>query len=222
MATKFNFSMGALAQRADHVTNLFIRDANEFASKGYDDTFRVKIVQETIDFKALQPDEYFLGLQMVATNNKDKAASDLTELLEGLRLKAKYALGDKSVEYKTLRINKLKDQKPEDLLPAARHITTTARAMLDKLAAKLVTEESLLTIDAASQKLDDAIDEQKKAISIRMAATQEREQKANALYNLVSEACEVGKEIWDGTNQAYYNDYVIYGSKEEIPEDAEV
>ena len=35
----------------------------------------------------------------------------------------------------------------------------------------------------------------------------------------MSECCEVGKRIWDGTNPAFYDDYLIYGSQTSINEE---
>jgi len=77
-------------------------------------------------------------------------------------------------------------------------------------------------IDATSSILDDAIDEQRQIMSVREAKTFEREETANEIYSLIAEVCEVGKKIWDGKNQAHYNDYVIYGSTDAIEEDEEV
>jgi hypothetical protein len=46
-------------------------------------------------------------------------------------------------------------------------------------------------------------------VSERDSATQNRAQKGNALYDKVVELCNVGKHIYEDTDEAKYNDYVI-------------
>ncbi|MGQ7869563.1 hypothetical protein [Sunxiuqinia sp. sy24] len=131
-------------------------------------------------------------------------------------------MGEQSVEYRALRFGEIQTMKEQDLIIFANHVSTTCRQMLNKLARPNITEDMLNTLDTTTQQLDDAIDEQKKMISTREAKTFEREEKANAIYVQIAEICEVGKKIWEEKNEAYYNDYVIYGSKEAIEEDEEM
>ena len=221
MSINFNFSFGTLTQRADRIDSLLERDADQLMNYGYDATFRTSFNAKVTTFRQLPSDNYWLGQQTLKTDAKNKAVNQLTGLLGDLRLKSKYALGEKSMEYKALRFNKLKNIKPQDLILLANHICTTCRGLLEKLASRSVTEETLSEIEAAVAVLDDAIDEQQQSISTREAKTVEREKTANEIYDQISEVCEAGKKIWDGVNEAYYNDYVIYSSSEPIDEDKE-
>ncbi|MGQ8335415.1 hypothetical protein ACUNWD_02620 [Sunxiuqinia sp. A32] len=94
------------------------------------------------------------------------------------------------------------------------------------MALRRIDETSLQEINQYAGELDQTIDQQKEAISIRELKAFERITNANELYKIMSEICEVGKRIWDGNNQAYYDDYLIYGSQtplleenEEVPEE---
>ncbi|MGD9929259.1 MAG: hypothetical protein AB7U05_04505 [Mangrovibacterium sp.] len=222
MTTNFNFSFGDLIQRADRIDTLLQRDAEQFSGIGYNGDFRTSLKEKTTVFRALPSDDYWQGQQMLKTEDKKRLLSELTAQLVDLRFRAKLALGERSVEYRSLRFTKLKNIKEQDLIIYAEHVTKTCREMLAKLAPRNVTEEMLATIDTTAQQLDTAIDEQKKMISVREAKAFEREEKANEIYSLISEACEVGKRIWEDVNQAHYHDYVIYGSKEKIEDEEEV
>lgn len=221
MTTKFNFSFGTLTQRADRIDSLLLRDAAEFAALGYEDSYRADLKANVDVFRQLPSDDYWLGQQMLQTEAKKKALESLTDQLINLRFRAKLALGEQSVDYRALRFGKIQTMKEQDLIIFAHHVSTTCRQMLDKLERPNITEDMLTNLDTTTRQLDDAIDEQKKMISNREAKTFEREEKANAIYTQIAEICEVGKKIWEERNEAYYNDYVIYGSKEAIEEDEE-
>lgn len=221
MTTNFNFSFGTLTQRGDRVDNLLQRDAAEFARLGYTDDSRSDLKALVQEFRDLPSDDYWLGQQMMKTEAKKKAHENLSSQLIDLRFRAKLALGEKSVEYRALRFGKVQTMKEQDLIIFAFHVSATCREMMDQLAKRNITEAMLDTMDSTATQLDNAIDEQKKTISTREAKSFERQEKANAIYAQIAEICEVGKKIWEDTNQAYYNDYVIYGSQEPIDEDEE-
>lgn len=161
------------------------------------------------------------GNRCSKTEDKKRFQQSLEDQLINLRFRAKMALGEQSVEYRALRFGKIQTMKEQDLIIFANHVSTTCREMLEKLAQRNITESMLEDLDVTTQQLDDAIDEQKKMISTREAKSFEREEKANAIYTQIAEMCEVGKKIWEEENEAYYNDYVIYGSKEAVTEDEE-
>jgi len=222
MTTNFNFSFGTLTQRADRVDSLMHRDAREFASIGYDENFRTNLKDLTQVFRQLPSDDYWLGQQMLKTETKRALQTKLLDVISNLRFRAKLALGEQSVEYRSLRFGKLQTMKEQDLILFAGHVSSSCRAMMEKLAKRNITEEMLTEIDTTATALDDAIDEQRRLISMREAKAFEREERANEIYSQIAEICEVGKKIWEGKNNAHYNDYVIYGSKETTEEDEEV
>lgn len=68
---------------------------------------------------------------------------------------------------------------------------------------------------------DQAIADCDDAIADREIATEERTEKANLLYADLVKLCTFGKEIWAHSNEAKYNDYVIYNTPTGSPEAAE-
>jgi len=75
------------------------------------------------------------------------------------------------------------------------------------LTAAIITE-----LTNACQAFEDAFAEQRKAIANRDIATENRAEIGNALYEKLMNYCGFGQAIWVETNEAKYNDYVIYTS----------
>ena len=61
---------------------------------------------------------------MMKTEIKRKSLESQTDQLINLRFRAKLALGEKSVEYRSLRFGKVQTMKEQDLIVLSAHITT--------------------------------------------------------------------------------------------------
>lgn len=210
---KFNFGFGELQQRCDNVLVLLVRDAEAFSGMGYEQDFADNLKVQNNAFKAIQPDAYWKGQQMLKTDEKKNARIALRNGIGNLRFRAEKALGADSVKYASFGFSRLSELDEPQLIVFAMHVVKTAKNMLAELAVRKVEESTLDEITVAAKSLDKAIDAQKRAFSVREEKVFERREKGNALYALLVEACDVGKQIWDGVNPAYYDDYVIYGSQ---------
>ena len=218
---KFNFSYGELTQRCDRVSELLTRDATKFEEIGYNAEFTTSFKAQTDAFKTLESDTYWQGQQMMKTESKNKSRQHLSHLIGEFRFLAKLALGEDSVEYRSFRFSRLANLDENQLIIYANHVTKTALPLLPQLAIRRIDEANLQEITDAAIQLDNTIDEQKAAISTREEKSFERIAAANELYKTMSEVCEVGKRIWEGTNVAFYDDYLIYGSQAPIDEEEE-
>lgn len=211
-ARKFAMSYSELAQRGDRMVTLVSRDINEFSKYGYTADLPTTLRSLTNNFKGVEPDMYWEGHQTLATNAKNKSREDLTALLGEIGFKAKLALGENSREYKMFRINGMKKLSDSQLIAYAKHVCATASYFKEKLANRNIDDALLSECLTSVTELDDAIDEQVAAISLREQKSVERVDFGNQLYQLISEACEVGKRVWENRNQAFFDDYVLYGS----------
>jgi len=212
----FKFPIPELCQRADKLAISYKRDENEFISYGYNGTTLITIETKTEELKQFPSDDYYGGLQKLTTDQKNESRSHLETNIVDLKTRVKLALGSKSVDYSLFRFNKLGSLNDNELVQYALHVVNTAQPMLEKLAERLVTQEMLDAILADRKKLDDAIDKQSTAISERREKKVKRNELANELYTLLSELSELGKTIWKNKNQAFYTDYVIYGSSKSM------
>jgi hypothetical protein len=209
---KFSMSYSELGQRGDRVEAVVARDTIEFVKFGYEETIPAKVAEKTIQFKAVLPDMYWEGQKTLKTNAKDECRSNLVGLLGEIAFKSKLALGNGSKEYATFRFSGVDRKTDNELVAYAKHVCQTAEFFMKDLSKRNVTPELITqTIDATTA-LDDAIDAQAEAISVREQKSVERLALGNELYDLIVELCEVGKRIWEHKNEAFYNDYVLYAS----------
>ena len=214
----FGFSLSELIQRNDKVLQFIVRDAAEFTRFGYGDPWRAGIEYVAGELRQLLPDDYYAAQQKHKTQLKNDCRKKLERFIGDLRIRAKYALGEKSYDYQMYNFTKIGILNDKELITFTLHIKRTAQDHMTQLALRNVDQLLLDHIDAACQQLDDAIDDQQLAVSERREMRFKRTQLANQLYQFISEACDIGKNIWNGTNDAYYTDYVIYGSKQTIDE----
>jgi len=219
--TLFNFSIPELGQRGDKIANVFTRDKAEFISYGYPEETAASIISQTETLKEFPSDEFYEGEQRMATHEKNVARETLQNLLLDLRNRAQLVYGINSVDYKAFSLGRLADLNDNEMVQRALHVSQVASVRLDKLAEKMVTQETLDTILDGRSNLDDAIDKQATAITRRREKKIERLRLANSLYKLISELSGVGKLIWKNKNEAYYLDYVIYGSNKAMAEQTE-
>lgn len=221
ITTNFNFSIPELAQRADKILRCFDRDSEHFAGYGYDGAIRDKVGMITSQVKDFPSDDFYESNQKVKTNEKRKIRDELEADINDLRNRARLVYGAKSMEYGLFKFSSTMDMSDNDLVLYALHVVQIAQPRLEELKKRQVAQENINAIMTKRNLLDSAIDEQAGAVSLRKEKTVQRKHLANDLYKLISEVCEVGKMIWKGKNEAFYADYVIYGSAKVINEQIE-
>ncbi len=218
---QFSFSDGTLKQYADQIVLFANRDGAEFAARGYSATRLAAIAQQANDFGAVTSDEEMLALQMLRTEAKDKKRDTLEEQLRTIFAMANNFFGSKSIQLRRFGDAGLSKQTDNDLVRTARICIKTATEHLTDLASEGLTAAILAAATAQTKALDEALDQQQLAISDREIAKETRIEAANALYNEISKIANTGKSIFRTTNEAKYNDYVIYdtisGKNEDPP-----
>ncbi|MDQ2180546.1 hypothetical protein [Marinifilum sp. D714] len=207
-----NLSYPELIQRADRVAMVVQRDITEFQKYGYAENVHEEVAAKCLAFKEVESDMFWEGQKVLATNKKENCKGKLVEILGEFAFKSKLALGEHTKEYKMFRFTGLKKLNDKELIPYASHVIKTARLMPDELAKRNLTIEDFTAAESATKALDDAIDAQADAIAVREQKSLERLNKGSELYKMISELCDVGKRIWEHKNEAFYNDYVLFGS----------
>ncbi len=214
--TLFNFSVSELCQRADKLVMSYKRDQESFLRYGYTDEMGLMVTQKTAQLKEFLSDDYYAGLQKEATDAKTQVRTQLEKHIIDLRNRAKLCYGANSTDYNMFRFGKLSHLADYALVQYAFNVVQVARPRMEKLGERNVSPALLEAILEQRIHLDDAIDIQAEAITNRREKKHARIKLSNELYSLLSELCEVGKMIWKGQNEAYYNDYVIYGSSKTL------
>ncbi|MFA8435452.1 MAG: hypothetical protein ACEPOZ_13110 [Marinifilaceae bacterium] len=209
---KFSMTFAELAQRGDRVSILVHRDMEYFNPLGYTEEFPQKIQSQTDSFKQILPDMFYEGQQMLKTEEKKGYREGLIAQISDLRFRAKLALGENDTRYRLFRFSSLSRMTDKDLVSYAKHVVQTATNLLPELSIRRVDQPMLDQILQHTSLLDTAIDIQAEFMALREQKQVERTAAANELYDRIAEACEVGKKIWENKNQAFYDDYVLYGS----------
>ncbi len=215
--TVFNFSISELCQRADKLGMSFKRDQKSFVNYGYSEATVPLVAAKVAQLRKYLFDDYYAGIQKEATDAKNKIRQQLEADIKDFRNRVKLCYDTKSVDYSLFRFHKKLSRLADyALVQYANILVMVARPRLEKLSEQNITQKNLDKILQDRISLDEAIDIQSEAIANRREKKHERITHANELYTLLSEISEVGKVIWKGKNEAYYNDYVNYGSAQSI------
>jgi len=210
--TQFRFSVAELCQRADHLRERYKRDEKAFIVYGYEEAVIEEMVSKTAALKQFPSDDYYAGLQKAATDNKNQKRKVLEANICDLRHRVRLVYGVQSSDYGLFCFNRINVLSDIESVKHGLHLTQVAEPRLAELAKRRVTPDSLVKILSDSDGLASAIEAQATAIRVRREKKIERTRLANDLYRILSELCDIGKVIWKGKNDAYYRDYIIYGS----------
>jgi hypothetical protein len=86
----------------------------------------------------------------------------------------------------------------------------TCSTYLDLFKDKGMTPGLIDQLNSMADEFEAAIYDQYNAIADREIGTYERADQANLIYSEMVKIGDIGKEIWQGVNEAKYNDYVLY------------
>ena len=206
----FEMTLGEFATIMKAKVALAKRDAAEFAKQGTTAEQLTAVETSITEFENLPTDDELLGLQMNATAAKDKASEVLkSSMLEILgRAASKY--GIESGYYRQFGVKALSALDGGELTTAARRVFRVGTKMLEDLADEGLTAAMLTALKTNTDAYETNLIAQEEAIANREIAVETRLEKANAIYAVVVKLCDKGKRIWQATNQAKYNDYVLY------------
>jgi len=194
------------------------RDKAEFVTRGVTEENITEVETMLTEYSEVPTDDELVGLQMTATEEKDKAAGilrkDISEVID--RAASKYSVH--SGYYRQFGVKSLSEIDGGELLTTARRVHRVGTKMATDLATEGLTPAMLTTLKTDAGTYDIKLVAQEEAIANREIATEARIEKANAIYAIMVKYCEKGRRIWVSTNQAKYNDYVIYDTPSVKPE----
>lgn len=216
---KYNFSDGKLKQLADNLLDLIQRDLSKFEDRGFHSGKQIAFENLIRAFTLNASDEELEGMKVTTTENKNNARLALEKAMRTILLAAKNVFKEGTGRYKEFGNGSLTAQTDEELVRNAQIMESVATKYLHLLQDEGLNGTKLSTFRDLKETFDKSINEQRKAISERDLTTEERIETGNSLYDLVVKYADIGKDIWYDTNEAKYNDYIIYnttsGTKDE-------
>jgi hypothetical protein len=214
----FNISLPVFIVLARAKTGFMRRDLVEFQKYGLTEAILTAIDTMTTEFEAIPTDEELLGDQVIATQEKDAQALKVKEILGSIMTRAANKFGAESGKYRKFGVWEISTLDGGKLSYTASRALRVAKGYLTELESEGLTQAILTDFEAMIQTYNTKLGVQEDAISNRDIASENRAEKANAIYRLISKHCETGKQIWASTNEAKYNDYVIYDTPSGSPE----
>lgn len=221
VSREYIFPDAVLKQKADEFINLIDRDIAEFTDRGYTLAKKTELTNARDAVDNFPSDEQLEAIKIEFTAQKDAARSTLAKTMRTILNMAQNVYGLASAKYKEFGASDLARQSDAELVRNARIMTVTAEKYLSDLASEGLSADKIATLSTQRDTLDLAIDAQAKGISDRDVATEERVETLNILYRLLIKYAGIGQDIFYETDEAKYNDYVIYdtpsGEPEQLP-----
>ena len=204
----YNFGDDVLMQKADSLVKSMERDSDAFATRSIDSSRRAEVSETNAQFKDLPTDEELLGLISTATEVKDANALEVEQLISRVRNMAETKYGSNG-KYKTFNFGELSALPDSEMYRTAKRVVRVGTKFLTDLASEGLTDDILKQIATLAITLDEKIDLVDDAIEERDIKRQERVRMGNKLWALMVKYANVGKSLFEFTDEARYNDYVL-------------
>ena len=206
----YSMADGELKQKADGLKNTITRDLADFATRNITAT-QVTAYQTIIDvFDSTTTDEELLGGVTVATEAKNVIADNTRKALRTIRSMADTAYNGKG-KYSIFGFDDLSELTDANLYRLAKRVVRVGGKLFTDLSAQGLTQAQLTALNALAKSFDTAIDDVEEAIETRDLETQDRIIKGNTLWQEMLRLAAIGKSLYEDTNEAKFNDYVLVG-----------
>jgi len=213
---QIHMSYPELITCCDSVQSFMVRDTAEFVGFAVDAADITAFLTKITAFEDLPTDNEVANVMIEATATKNTLANDLRVILRTFSERARLAFGADAVKFKLFHTKDLSRLTDSELLVFGRGVKRSASLHSAALAAGGLTALMITDLDTKLDAFEAAMIDQTDAIAARDEATTDRVAKALELYGLLTTHCETGRVIWNGVNQAKYNDYVIFGANGQL------
>ncbi len=210
----YNYEDAVLITEAGRIQNAVKRDIKDFNTRKITEA-SLEAFQTKIDaFADFSTDEEMQGNVVKATADKDKAAESLRVQIRIIRNMAELQY-HKGGSYKTFGFEGMDNMSDANLYRLAKRVVRVGNKLLSDLSGQGLTTEMLDTLQQTAVNFDAAMDAQETEIENRDLQTQQRIILGNDAYQVLVQLASIGKSLYADTNEAKYNDYVLYEEKKD-------
>lgn len=208
----YNFSDGKLVTTTNEKIAFIRRDAAEFIGYGITSVMVDELETQTNHFSETATDVELVGDQTEVTTAKDAIADKLQEVIRSVmsRVVLKYPV--ESAKYRKFGTEALSQQSDAELMVIAARVYRVGNLMLADLAANGLTAGMLEDIKNQRGALEHELIDMKLKIADRDIEQENRVEAGNAIYATLIKYTNTGQSIWETSNVAKYNDYVVYNT----------
>jgi hypothetical protein len=150
--------------------------------------------------------------QTGVTTNKDTKADQLRVAIRNVMARAELKYGTDSAKYKKFGTEALARQSDSDLLITGKRVVRVGTEFLADLTANGLTAAMLTAITTLCNEFEVLIIDLKIKIGERDIMQEDRVEAGNIIYKTLVQYTTTGLSIWETSDVAKYNDYVIYNT----------
>jgi hypothetical protein len=209
----YSLSDGDLKQKADGLALTLTRDLPDLAARKITEGFIKHLRELTSNFDEHSTDEELQGLVEEATIKKNATRKQAETAIRSIRNMADIVYSGKG-RYSNFGFEDLTHVTDANFYRLARRVVRMSTKYLPDLEPQGLTTDQIAALQTLAKGFDDDIDAIEDAIETRDTETQERINKGNTLWAEMSKLASVGKSVYEDTNEAKFNDYVLMPSPE--------
>lgn len=207
----YSITDGELKQKADGLADSLARDLTDLAARKVT-AASISDLQKLIDmFDDHSTDDELLGLVKDATDKKNDTRRQAEIAIRSIRNMADIAYSGKG-KYSNFGFEDLTHVTDADFYRLLKRVVRMSTKNLTDLEPQGLTQPQIDALQVLTKTFDDDIDNIEEAIETRDDETQERIIKGNALWAEMSKLASIGKAVYEDTNEAKFNDYVLMPS----------
>lgn len=215
----YNFSDARLIEFGNEKIAFMRRDLEAFLSFGLNEAKFLDLETKISQFSNLVTDIESSNEQVQITEQKDAKAEELRTAIRSVMTRVAQKYGDTSARYANYGTDGLSKQSDAELLVTAKRVVRVGTTNLANLSEEGLTNAHLDSITLLNDAFNNLLINQKLKIGERDILQEDRVEEGNAIYALLMKYTQTGQDIWETSDVAKYNDYVLYNtpSGEEEP-----
>ena len=215
----YNFSDGTLVTKGLEKVAFMQRDKAEFESYGITSTLVGDLRSRINAFSGRLTDVEALGDQTNVTTNKDAKAEEVRTAIRDIMARVVLVYAVDTPKYKKFGTEELAHQPDADLLITAKRVVRVGTEFMPELSANGLTESMLEGLTNLAEAFTNLIVDMKLEIGRRDIEQEDRVEAGNAIYSTLVKYTNTGQSIWETSDVAKFNDYVLYNTRSGEPEE---
>lgn len=215
----YKFSDGRLVTTVNEKIAYMRRDAAEFEGYGIKADMVDTLEMEINKFSGSATDVELVADQTDVTAAKDIIAARLQDAIRNVMSRVVLNYPVESAKYRKFGTEALSQQSDAELLVITARVFRVGTEMLAELENNGLTAQMLDDVTTFRGELQQELVDMKLKIADRDIEQESRVEAGNAIYATLIKYTNTGQSIWETSNVAKYNDYVVYDTVKEKEED---
>jgi len=208
----YRFSDATLVTTGKEKIAFIRRDADAFEPFGITEVLVGSLENDINTFSNSITDIETVSNQTEVTTNKDAKANQLRVAIRTVMARVELKFGTNSAKYKKFGSDALSQQSDAELLITGKRVVRVGTEFLDILTENGLTAAMLTDITKLCNEFEALIIDLKIKMGERDIMQEDRVEAGNAIYQTLVKYTTMGLSIWETSDVAKYNDYVIYNT----------